>query len=113
MKSGMSRETGEEITGLDYLKQRIQDAFTIQAGTLPLARLYGSNSHDLVDENVTYDFKMQAYENAVDTFQNPGNDLDDCEFKSMTIDSENDKVTFSVTVSYDGGIVSIEGLNYV
>lgn len=112
MKTGMSH-TGQEITGLEYLEQRIQDAFIIQIGTLPLARSYGSNTQDLIDQNIDNDFKMQAYENAVDTFKNPANDLDDCEFKSMTIGVENDKVSFSVAVSFGGGIVSIKGLKYV
>ena len=111
MKTGMNHQ-GQEILGIEYLHQRIQDAFITPRGSIPLSRGYGSNLNKLLDSNVDADFTILAYELIVDAFTNTENDLDDCIFKSMTLQSENDHVTFTVNIEYDGEEVKLEGLNY-
>lgn len=111
MKSGMSHD-GREITGVEYLRQRIQDVFKTPLGTIPLARGFGSKHHQLIDENVTPNFYMSAYENTAEAFLNPDNDLDDAEFISMDIDSQDDIVTFTVRVKFNNNTVKLSGLTY-
>lgn len=111
MKSGLSRN-GEEISGVTYLNQRIQDAMITVKGSIPCDRDYGSNMHVLIDQNVTPDFRMSVYEEMIEVFKNPSNDLDDAILKSVSLTSESDKVEITVRVEYNGGFVEIEGLSY-
>ncbi len=104
---------GQEITGLEYFQQRVEDAFQTVRGSIPLARGYGSDLNQLIDKNVDDDFIFSAYEMVVDTFTNTNNGLEDGEFKRLEVNVSNDKVTLDVWVDFDGEEVMLEGLNYV
>lgn len=110
-KTGMSHQ-GKTITGLEYFKQRVEDAFKTVKGSVPLARGYGSNLNKLIDNNVDDDFIITAYEMVVDTFTNIANGLDDGKFKRLKVNVNNDKVTIDVWVDFLGEEVMLEGLNY-
>ena len=110
-KVGMSH-TGEEISGVEYLRQRIEDVLKTPKGSIVLARGFGSSMHELIDENVDSNFLMSAYEKVTDAFTSSENDLDDCEFKSMSVDSENDQVTFTVRVIYNNENITLKGVKY-
>ena len=111
MKYGMSRD-GRRVGGVEYLRQRIQDVILTIRGTVPLARGYGSDFHKLIDENVTSQFIADATECAIDMFKNPVNGLDDCQFKGITVNAHDDKVTLSVRVTYEGEVITFGDLLY-
>lgn len=111
MKTGMNHQ-GQEITGIEYFQQRVEDAFQTVKGSIPLARGYGSDLNQLIDNNVDDDFIITAYEMVVDTFTNPANGLDDGKFKRLEVNVKNDKVTLDVWVKFNGEEVMLEGLNY-
>lgn len=47
--SGLSRETGKPISGIDHLRQSIIDILTTPIGSRVMRRDYGSRLYELVD----------------------------------------------------------------
>lgn len=111
MKTGMDH-SGREITGIEYLRQRIQDAFLTVKGSVPLRRGYGSELRELLDKNVDDEFLVEAYERVVKTFINPDNGLDDCTFKRLEVSAESDIATLTVVVEFENEEIELKGLNY-
>jgi hypothetical protein len=85
MKSGMKRETGQLITGLAYLIQRLQDAINTELVSVVGAREYGSRLHEMVDRNVDGRFHMEVYIRLAEAINNPANGLDDFRLKNMRL----------------------------
>jgi len=111
MKSGMNSE-GLEISGLDYFKQRVSDAFRIEKGSIPTARAYGSRLGEMIDRNVDEDFQMSVYERILEAFEEPENDLLDGKLKTVSISTEGNKTLISVRCVFNGQNVELKGLTY-
>ena len=90
MKTGMSY-TGQLISGLAYLKQRIKDVIETPRGSLVGAREFGSYFYKLIDRNIDKRFYMSAYIMLADAVNNPVNGLDDFKLESMAIEVINDR----------------------
>ena len=86
MKKGSSRDQGQPLGGLAYLRQRLADAINTELASLPGDRDYGSTFHELVDRNVDSRFYMDAYVRMVELVSNPKNGLDDFRLKEMRLD---------------------------
>ena len=85
MKTGMHKQTGKIITGVEYLNQRFIDAFSTRKGSLVVDRDYGTYIDDLIDENITPLFRMQLFARAAETIKNPANGLDDVKLKTIGV----------------------------
>lgn len=77
MKQGMDKNTGKMISGLAYLRQRFEDTFTTRIGDLVVERGYGCSADDLIDENITPEFRLKLFSLTVSAIQDPVNGLDD------------------------------------
>lgn len=114
MKSGMAH-SGELITGLDYLKQRIFDVINTPLGSIVGRRNFGSRFHELVDHNINDEFYMDAYIRLADALGNPDNGLDDFKLNDMVIKIPNQN---HIEIVVDGQTipdlktVSIDGISY-
>jgi hypothetical protein len=86
MRSGMDY-SGKPISGLAYLRQRIQDVIQTPKGSLVYARNFGSDFHKMIDQNVDDDWYMDVYIMLFDTFGNPDNGVDDFKIGEVSITS--------------------------
>jgi len=107
MKQGMHKHTGETITGIDYLNQRFHDAFSTRKSSVVVDREYGTDTDDLIDENITPLFRMQLFARAADTITNPANGLDDVKLKQLELieytDSDVDVIFY---LEWQGDVIS-------
>lgn len=85
MKSGMDKHSGQLITGLAYLRQRLEDVVNTPLGSLVGARAFGSRLYQLVDRNVDTGFYMAGYVRLAECINNPVNGLDDFTLKEMRL----------------------------
>lgn len=51
--TGLDVTTGRAVTGLDHLRQSVQDILTTPIGSRVMRRDYGSGLFELIDQNVT------------------------------------------------------------
>ncbi len=98
MKTGTSR-TGQAISGINYLHQRITDVLTTAKGSLVLRRDFGSLLYQLVDANVNAQFYMQAYIHLANALADPANGLDDFKLETMRLDVVDER---SILISLTG-----------
>ena len=102
MKTGMHKQTGKIITGVEYLNQRFIDAFSTRKGSLVVDRDYGTYIDDLIDENITPLFRMQLFARAAETIKNPANGLDDVKLKQLElIENANNSIEIIVYVEWE------------
>lgn len=102
MGFGMNETTGEWLTGVPEVRQRIQRLLRTRRGSIPLRRNYGSDLPRLVDGKVNALFKVHVYAEVADALADPANGLTE---------------EFSVTrmgLAYNSGILelTLEG-NYL
>lgn len=102
MKTGTSH-TGELISGLPYLRQRLFDGVITPKGSLVGARDYGSNWYKLQDRNVDGDFYMDSYVTLSDAINNPANGLDDFLLETMAIEIISDR---KIDLSFSGQLLN-------
>jgi phage baseplate assembly protein W len=113
VKSGMSRETGKLITGLEYLKQRLGDVINTELGSLVGARGFGSRVPELVDRNVDSSFRMNAYIRLAEALANSENGLDDFKLSEMSFSNNEENQTEILLVGdwlYSDDPVEIDGI---
>lgn len=112
MKTGTSR-TGQAISGMAYLHQRITDVLTTAQGSLVLRRDFGSKLYQLVDANVDSQFYMQAYIHLANAIAEPANGLDDFKLETMSLttgDARNVLITLTGQLLNDGQPITIENI---
>lgn len=97
MKRGTSH-SGQAISGLAYLRQRIKDIVETPRGSLVLAREFGSDFYQLQDRNIDDKFYMSAYIKLAEAINNPQNGLDDFKLEDMSIVVLNDR-SFELSLS--------------
>jgi len=85
MKSGMNAATGEVITGVPYLRQRLADVINTPLGSIVGRRDFGSMLFELIDRNVDSRFQMDAYVRLANAINNKANGLDDFKLDQMSI----------------------------
>ena len=83
MKSGMSKATGGTITGVAYLRQRLEDVINTPLGALVGRRDFGSRLYEMLDHNIDSSFRMSAYVRLAEAIANPANGLDDFKLTEM------------------------------
>lgn len=113
MKQGTDARTGKPLGGLDYLRQRLTDAFNTPKGSLVGARLYGSRLHEVVDRNLDRNFDMLCYVRVAEAIANPANGLDD--FRLLEMQTQRlsvGRVAVDVTgvLIHNGEPVKLEGI---
>ncbi|WP_321392842.1 GPW/gp25 family protein [Emcibacter sp.] len=110
MGTGMHRETGEALTGVDLVRQNIIDVLTTPKGTRRRLRGYGSRLFSLVDAPLNTDTILEinvAVAEALDAWV-PDFALD----QVKVLSSEQGKAELELTGSYlvDGSKVTLEGI---
>ena len=63
---GMDRNTGKTLSGIDHLKQSIQDILTTPIGTRVMRRDYGSELFSLIDAPLNKATKVDIYSATAD-----------------------------------------------
>ncbi|TOK32764.1 hypothetical protein CGI16_23220 [Vibrio parahaemolyticus] len=114
MKTGTNRETGAEMGGIPYLRQRLYDVINTPLGSLVGRRDFGSRFYELVDRNVDARFHMEAYIRLAEAINNPMNGLDDFNLSEMVVEREGPG-HYSITISgttTDGQQVEMDGIIY-
>lgn len=114
MKTGTNRDTGAEIGGIPYLRQRLYDVINTPLGSLVGRRDFGSRFFELVDRNVDARFHMEAYIRLSDAINNPANGLEDFRLSEMVVEREG-PAHFSITIvgsTSEGETVEMDGIIY-
>jgi hypothetical protein len=114
MKSGMDKTTGTLITGLAYLRQRLEDVINTPLGSVPGARGFGSRLFELVDSNIDSDFYMSAYEHLADAISDPANGVTDFRLSEMLVTrAAPNHYTFRITgtMLVNDEPVTLDGIN--
>ncbi|MBY7933454.1 hypothetical protein KW447_21070 [Vibrio fluvialis] len=113
MKQGTDALTGKTIGGLDYLRQRLTDAFNTPLGSLVGARQYGSRLHEVVDRNVDLNFEMLCYVRIAEAIANPHNGLEDFQLSEMEarpLGNGQVEIDLIGLLVYNGEPVTLEGI---
>lgn len=114
MKIGMNKDTGETMTGVAYLRQRLYDVINTPLGSIPGARDFGSNLYEMLDRNVDSNFYMDAYERLADAINNPANGLDDFKLSEMLInrqEAHHYTIRLSGIMLINGEPVTLDGIS--
>jgi hypothetical protein len=83
MKTGMNSDTGQSMTGIPYLRQRLRDVINTPVGSIVGRRDFGSRLYQMVDHNVDSTFQMDAYIRLAEAINNSANGLDDFQLSEM------------------------------
>ncbi|END5526328.1 dTDP-glucose pyrophosphorylase [Vibrio vulnificus] len=113
MATGIHEITGELITGLEELRQRIQRCMRTRRRTVPLNRSFGSNLPERVDRNITPELEMDIYADIAEMLAHPPNGFNkEIKLNKVWIESgENEmSIGMSVTLLFDGQVEEISGL---
>lgn len=73
----MARNGAALLDGGEGARQRLRDALSIERGSYPFARDYGSTLGDHVDRNVDTAFESRIHAAVADAINHPPNGLDD------------------------------------
>lgn len=107
---GMNRETGKELSGLDHLKQSIQDILTTRRGTRVMLREYGSNLPELVDRPINAQLKADLYYETAQAILDwePRLRLREVQITA----AEPGRIELSMTADYlpEGKVITLEGI---
>ncbi|GHC34678.1 hypothetical protein GCM10010082_31730 [Kushneria pakistanensis] len=105
MKQGMCRVTGALISGVPYLRQRLEDVINTPIGSLVGRRDFGSRMHEIQDRNVNEAFHMDAYIRLAEAISDPANGLDDFRLQNLQLSQpESNQVELAVS-----GLLLIDG----
>ncbi len=78
MSTGVNAVTGQPISGIDELRQRINRLFSTRKGSLPLHRRpYGSNLPNLLDKKITPEWRMDLFAETAAALADPENGFTD------------------------------------
>ena len=113
MKSGMDKHTGKLITGLPYLRQRLEDAIGTPLGSLVGAREFGSRLYQLIDRNVDSGFYMDGYVRLAECVNSPVNGLDDFKLNEMRLQRiSNSQIEIAISGDFliDGEPIELDGI---
>lgn len=114
MKSGMNADTGEVLTGVPYLRQRLRDVINTPLGTVVGRRDFGSRLFEMVDHNVDSRFQMDGYVRLADAINNPANGLDDyrlTEMRLVRISSSHIEISLSGVYLPTGEPIELDGID--
>ena len=115
MKTGMNATTGESMTGIPYLRQRLSDVINTPLGSVVGRRDFGSELHQMVDHNVDSNFQMDVYIKLAAAINNPDNGLDDFSLTDMRmarISSSNIELSLSGVYLPTGKVIEMDGIEY-
>lgn len=105
MKQGMCRVTGALISGVPYLRQRLEDVINTPIGSLVGRRDFGSRMYEIQDRNVNEAFHMDAYIRLAEAISDPANGLDDFRLQNLQLSQpEPHQVVLAVS-----GLLLIDG----
>lgn len=113
MKSGMNKETGEAITGVAYLRQRLQDVINTPIGSLVGRRDFGSRLYEMLDHNIDESFRMNAYIRMAEAIADPANGLDDFKLTEMLFakgDAAHIEITLTGVYLVNNQSVTMDGI---
>lgn len=107
---GMNATTGEELAGLEHLRQSIRDILTTRKGTRVMLRDYGSELPALVDRPMNAELRVDIYAEtalAIATWE-PRLRLREVNIEA----ADTGKITLSMTADYlpEGKTVTLEGI---
>ncbi|WP_158117223.1 dTDP-glucose pyrophosphorylase [Vibrio cincinnatiensis] len=112
MATGIHEITGELITGVEELKQRIQRCMRTRRRGLPLNRSYGSNLPERIDRNITPELEMDIYADVAEMLAHPPNGfVDELKLNKVWFEHSENSVSISleVTLLFDGSVEQITG----
>ena len=66
MMTGMNRQTGARLEGIDHLKQSVWDILTTPIGTRVMMREYGSELPNVIDKPVNGETIIEVFAAAAD-----------------------------------------------
>ncbi|KFK53467.1 dTDP-glucose pyrophosphorylase [Vibrio vulnificus] len=113
MSTGIHEITGELITGVEELRQRIQRCMRTRRRTVPLNRSFGSNLPERVDRNITPELEMDIYADIAEMLAHPPNGfVDELKLNKVWLERGENSVSISldVTLLFDGSVERITGL---
>ncbi|CAM3443086.1 TPA: dTDP-glucose pyrophosphorylase [Vibrio cholerae] len=114
MATGLNEKTGQQITGIDELKQRLNRCFKTRRGSLPLNRAFGSNLPERIDRNITPELQINIFADVADAIAHPPNEFnDEIKLVQAWLEFGENQVTLSLDVQllFDGSIETISGLS--
>ncbi len=59
--NGIDRKTGKSLSGIEHLKQSVNDILTTPKGSRVMRREYGSDLFKLIDRPINSDWLVDAY----------------------------------------------------
>ncbi|MBY7856662.1 dTDP-glucose pyrophosphorylase [Vibrio fluvialis] len=113
MATGIHEITGELISGVEELRQRIQRCMRTRRRTLPLNRGYGSNLPNNIDRRINPELEMDIYADVAEMLAHPPNGfVDELKLKKVWLERGENSVSISleVTLLFDGSVERITGL---
>lgn len=113
MKTGMNTLTGKSITGMPYLRQRLQDVINTPKGSIVGRRDFGSTLYEMVDKNVDSRFRMDLYVRLADAISDKSNGLDDFRLSEMRMARVADnhiEISLSGVYMPTGEPIELEGI---
>ncbi|MDW6004726.1 GPW/gp25 family protein [Vibrio mangrovi] len=114
MAFGINEKTGQLISGVAELKQRLQRCMRTRRVTVPLARDYGSNLPYRIDAKIAPELEIDIYADVADMIAHPPNGFtDEIQLVSAWLERGENEMTLSVEVKllFDGSIEEISGLS--
>lgn len=110
--SGMNAKNGEELDGLDHLRQSISDILTTPLGSRVMRRDYGSQLYELIDAPGNPVTMVDIYAATADALEKwePRFKLEQVQVTGL---NEQGRTTISVSGQYlpDGRQIRMEGLS--
>ena len=88
MTAVLAHAGGRLVDGLASARQRIHDALTIERGTYPMSRDYGSQLDDLVDRRMDAGAIAAVYAAVADAFEHLPNGLEDCRLREVRLEND-------------------------
>ncbi|SIO94661.1 dTDP-glucose pyrophosphorylase [Vibrio spartinae] len=114
MATGIDEHTGQIITGITELRQRLKRCMQTRRVSLPLGRDYGSNLPYRIDKKITRAQEIDIYADVADMIAHPPNGFtDEIQLVKTWLIRGDNAVTLSIEVKllFDGHIEEISGLS--
>jgi uncharacterized protein len=108
--SGMNRETGRVLAGLDHLRQSVRDILTTRVGARVMRRDYGSELPALVDRPMNAALRVQLYSATARALRRWEPRL---RIRAVRVTAaESGQITLDLTADYlpDGRSITLEGI---
>lgn len=107
---GMNRETGKEISGIDHLRQSIEDILTTPVGTRVMRRDYGSRIFTLTDRPMNRAWLARLYAATAEAIDRWEPRIKVKRVRLMSADQGHVSLEIEGTYMPDGKPVKLEGI---